>query len=229
MRHRKSGRKLGRTASHRKATLSNLSAALFERKHIKTTEAKAKETRRVSERLITLAKKQTVHARRLALRTLRQKDVVQLLFDEIAPRYAERPGGYTRVIKSPYDGSDVGQVAVAGEEEIEEATEAAVRAAEQMAALPRHARVKILRDTAHRLIRHQDELGEIICDEAGKPITYAKLEAARAVATFNASADLLTTRGDETIPVDCVPHGEGRTGFVHRQHPNIAITEVPSG
>ena len=122
----------------------------------------------------------------------------------------------TRVIKSPYDGSDVGQVAVAGEEEIEEATAAAVRAAEQMAALPRHARVKILRETAHKLLRHKDELGEIICDEAGKPITYAKLEAARAVATFNAAADLLTTRGDETIPVDCVPHGEGRTGIVQR-------------
>ena len=121
-----------------------------------------------------------------------------------------------RVIKSPFDGSDVGEVAVAEEAEIEEATQAAVRAAEEMAALPRHARVKILRDTAHRLIRHQDELGEIICDEAGKPITYAKAEAARAVATFNASADLLTTRGDETIPIDCVPHGEGRTGFVQR-------------
>jgi len=122
----------------------------------------------------------------------------------------------TRVIKSPYDGSDVGQVAVAGEAEIEEATEATVRAAKHMAALPRHARVKILRDTAHKLIRHQEELGEIICDEAGKPITYAKAEAARAVSTFNVAADLLTTRGDETIPIDCVPHGEGRTGFVCR-------------
>ena len=119
MRHRKSGRKLGRTASHRKATLSNLSAALFERKHIKTTEAKAKETRRVSERLITLAKKQTVHARRLALRTLRQKDVVQLLFDEIAPRYAERPGGYTRVIKlgqRPGDGAHMAVLELVGYE-----------------------------------------------------------------------------------------------------------------
>ena len=119
MRHRKSGRKLGRTASHRKATLSNLSAALFERKHIKTTEAKAKETRRISERLITLAKKQTVHARRLALRTLRQKDVVKILFDEIAPRYAERPGGYTRVIKlgqRPGDGAHMAVLELVGYE-----------------------------------------------------------------------------------------------------------------
>ena len=99
MRHRKSVKKLGRTASHRKATLANLSAALFERKHIKTTEAKAKETRRVSEKLITLAKKDTVHARRIALKKLRHKKVVQVLFNDIAPEYSDRNGGYTRVIK----------------------------------------------------------------------------------------------------------------------------------
>ncbi len=99
MRHRKSVKKLGRTAAHRKALLANLSAALFEQKHIQTTEAKAKETRKVSERLITLAKKETLHARRLALKRLRSKKVVNILFDKIAPFYADRVGGYTRVIK----------------------------------------------------------------------------------------------------------------------------------
>lgn len=112
MRHRKSGRKLNRTAAHRKATLTNLSAALFERKHIKTTEAKAKETRRVSERLITLAKKQTLHARRLALRRLRHRRIVKILFDEIVPQYMDRPGGYTRVVKLGQRGGDGARMAI---------------------------------------------------------------------------------------------------------------------
>ncbi|MBN1782507.1 50S ribosomal protein L17 [bacterium] len=99
MRHRKAVVKLGRTAAHRKATLANLAAALFLRKHIKTTEAKAKATRQVAERLITLAKNDTVHARRLAFRRLHQKEVVKALFEEIAPQFQDRPGGYTRVIK----------------------------------------------------------------------------------------------------------------------------------
>ncbi len=99
MRHRKAGKSLNRTASHRKATLCNLSAALFERKHITTTEVKAKEARRVTERLITLAKNDTVHARRIALKTLRERRIVQILFNDIAPQFSERPGGYTRVVK----------------------------------------------------------------------------------------------------------------------------------
>jgi large subunit ribosomal protein L17 len=99
MRHRKTVIKLNRTASHRKALLANLSCALFERKHIKTTEAKAKATHQVAEKLITLAKKGTVHARRIAFRQIRQKKAVQILFDDIAPQYSDRPGGYTRVVK----------------------------------------------------------------------------------------------------------------------------------
>lgn len=112
MRHHKASRQLGRTASHRKALLSNLSAALFEQKHIKTTEAKAKETSRVSERLITLAKKGTVHARRIALKSLHHRDVVNLLFDEIAPKYVDRPGGYTRVVKLGQRQGDGAQMAI---------------------------------------------------------------------------------------------------------------------
>lgn len=112
MRHRKAVAKLGRTASHRKATLMNLSTALFEKKHIITTEAKAKETRRVAEKLITLAKKDTVHARRVAAKFLRQKDTIHLLFTEIAPKYTERPGGYTRVVKLGQRDGDAAHMAV---------------------------------------------------------------------------------------------------------------------
>jgi large subunit ribosomal protein L17 len=112
MRHRKSVKKLGRTATHRKATLANLSAALFMHKHIKTTEAKAKETRRVSEKLITLAKKDTIHARRLALKKLRHKNIVHILFSEIASQYADRTGGYTRVIKLGQRSGDGARMAV---------------------------------------------------------------------------------------------------------------------
>lgn len=99
MRHRKSVHKLGRTAAHRKALLANLSIALFKQKHIKTTVAKAKAARQFTEKLITLAKKESIHARRLAYRRLRDKQSVQLLFDEIAPQFAARNGGYTRVVK----------------------------------------------------------------------------------------------------------------------------------
>jgi large subunit ribosomal protein L17 len=112
MRHRKSVEKLNRTAAHRKATLANLSGALFERKHIQTTEAKAKATRRFSERLITLAKKGTIHARRTALKKLRQRKMVQILFDEIAPKYIDRPGGYTRVVKLGQRSGDGSHMAV---------------------------------------------------------------------------------------------------------------------
>ena len=117
MRHRKAVAKLGRTASHRKAVLANLAAALFLRKHIKTTEAKAKATRQVAERLITLAKNDTVHTRRLAFKRLNQKQVVKILLEEIAPQYQERPGGYTRVIKigqRPGDGAQMAVIELVG-------------------------------------------------------------------------------------------------------------------
>ncbi len=112
MRHRKTIEKLNRTAAHRKATLANLSAALFERKHIQTTEAKAKAARRFSEKLISLAKRETVHARRIALRKLRQRKIVQILFDEIAPKYVDRPGGYTRVVKLGQRSGDGAHMAI---------------------------------------------------------------------------------------------------------------------
>ncbi len=110
MRHQKRGKKLGRTASHRKAMLSNMAASVLLHKQIKTTEAKAKEARRLVERLITYGKKGTTHARRLAFAILRDKKATTILFDEIAPVYENRQGGYTRLIKLGYRPNDTSKV-----------------------------------------------------------------------------------------------------------------------
>jgi large subunit ribosomal protein L17 len=99
MRHLKTGRKLNRTAAHRKALMRNLVKALIQREQIHTTDAKAKELRRWADRIVTLGKKGTVHARRLAFAYLGSRRLVQRLFDEVAPRFQGRAGGYTRVLK----------------------------------------------------------------------------------------------------------------------------------
>jgi large subunit ribosomal protein L17 len=99
MRHQKKTIKLGRTAEHRKALLANQVCSLIEHQRIKTTLAKAKAVRPLAERMVTLGKNGSVHARRTALATLRQKKAVKKLFDDIAPRSAERNGGYTRIVK----------------------------------------------------------------------------------------------------------------------------------
>jgi len=99
MRHRKSGRKLGRNSSHRKAMFRNMAASLFRHETIKTTVPKAKELRRVAEPLITLAKEDGVANRRLAFARLRDKEVVGKLFKDLGPRFKERPGGYIRILK----------------------------------------------------------------------------------------------------------------------------------
>ena len=106
MRHRKSGRKLNRNASHRKAMFKNMSASLFEHELIKTTVPKAKELRRVAEKLITLAKVDNVANRRRAFSKLRSKEIVGKLFDELGPRYKERPGGYLRILKCGFRAGD---------------------------------------------------------------------------------------------------------------------------
>ena len=111
MRHRKSGRHLNRTSAHRKAMFANMAASLFEHEIVKTTVPKAKELRRVAEPLITLAKNDTVANRRLAFARLRNKAVVGKLFSELAPRYYERPGGYTRILKAGYRSGDAAPVA----------------------------------------------------------------------------------------------------------------------
>jgi large subunit ribosomal protein L17 len=99
MRHQKKTIKLGRTADHRKALLANQVCSLIEHQRIKTTLAKAKAVRPLAERMVTLGKNGSIHARRTAFATLRQKDAVRKLFEDIAPRSAERNGGYTRIVK----------------------------------------------------------------------------------------------------------------------------------
>ncbi len=112
MRHRKSGRKLNRNSSHRKAMFSNMSVSLFEHEMIRTTLAKAKELRRKAEPLITLAKKDSVANRRLAFSRLRDRDIVTKLFTELGPRYKDRPGGYLRILKCGFRAGDNAPMAI---------------------------------------------------------------------------------------------------------------------
>ena len=111
MRHRKSGRKLGRNSSHRAAMFKNMAAALVEQELIRTTLPKAKELRRVVEPLITRAKVDSVANRRLVFARLRDKDAVSKLFGELGPRYAARPGGYLRILKCGFRPGDAAPMA----------------------------------------------------------------------------------------------------------------------
>lgn len=106
MRHRKSGRKFSRTSAHRKAMFRNMTASLVEHELIKTTLPKAKELRRVAEPLITLSKNDSVANRRLAFSRLRDDAAVAKLFDELGPRFSERPGGYLRILKCGFRAGD---------------------------------------------------------------------------------------------------------------------------
>lgn len=99
MRHQRSGKKLGRDSAHRKALYANLTASLIDHGRIRTTEAKAKAVRPVAEKMITLGRDGSIHARRQALAYLRTQEIVHKLFSEVAPRFRDRPGGYTRVVK----------------------------------------------------------------------------------------------------------------------------------
>lgn len=112
MRHRKSGAKLGRTSTHRKAMLRNMVTSLLEHERIVTTVPKAKEARRVADKMITLAKRGDLHARRQALAYIRSKDIVAKLFDEIEPQYADRQGGYTRIIRTGTRRGDAAPMAI---------------------------------------------------------------------------------------------------------------------
>ena len=111
MRHRKSGRKFNRNSSHRKAMFKNMAASLVEHELIKTTLPKAKELRRVAEPLITLAKNDSVANRRLAFARVRDNAVVAKLFNELGPRYQDRPGGYIRILKCGYRTGDAAPMA----------------------------------------------------------------------------------------------------------------------
>jgi large subunit ribosomal protein L17 len=112
MRHAKSGRKLGRTSSHREAMFRNMVTSLFEHERIVTTEHKAKELRPIAEKMITLAKRGDLHARRQALNYMRSKNVVAKLFDQIKDQFADRNGGYTRIIRTGIRTGDAAPMAI---------------------------------------------------------------------------------------------------------------------
>jgi len=112
MRHAKLGRKLGRKTANRKALMMNLASSLIEHKKIKTTDAKAKELRRFIEPLITFAKKGDIHSRRQVLKKIPHKTVVRELFDKIGPQYADRKGGYTRIIKLGFRENDCAPISL---------------------------------------------------------------------------------------------------------------------
>ncbi len=112
MRHQKRVAKLGRSKSHRKALLANLAISMIEHGKIKTTDAKAKALRSYVEKLITLGKKDSVHARREAYKSLQNRNLVQRLFTHIAPQYIDRPGGYTRIIKLGFRKNDCAPVSL---------------------------------------------------------------------------------------------------------------------
>lgn len=112
MRHRKSGRTLGRTSAHRKAMYKNMAASLIKHETIRTTVPKAKELRRVVEPLITLAKEDNVARRRLAFDRLRDKETVGKLFTELGPRFKNRPGGYLRILKNGFRPGDSAPMAI---------------------------------------------------------------------------------------------------------------------
>ena len=118
MRHRAKHRQLSRTASHRRALLANMATSLFRHDRIETTEAKAKELRPYAERLITLARRGDLHARRLVERKIKDREVTHRLFAELGKRFAARPGGYTRIVKlrhRPGDGADVARIELLSE------------------------------------------------------------------------------------------------------------------
>ena len=112
MRHKKKGRKLGRKVGNRRALLMNLACQLIVHKKIKTTDPKAKELRSYIEPLITLAKKNSLHSRRLVIKKIPKKNIVRILFEEIAPIFSDRPGGYTRITKLGYRDNDRAPVSV---------------------------------------------------------------------------------------------------------------------
>jgi large subunit ribosomal protein L17 len=148
MRHRKAGRKLNRSSSHRLAMFRNMVTSLLWHEHIETSDAKAKELRGWTDRMVTLGKRGTLHARRQALAVVRSRRVVAKLFDEIAPRFRERPGGYTRVTKLGMRRGDAAPMSVIelterGDRSLSEAEKKrerrrrAVRKKEESAAPPR--------------------------------------------------------------------------------------------
>jgi large subunit ribosomal protein L17 len=155
MRHQKKTIKLGRKAEHRKALLANQVCSLIEHQRIKTTLAKAKAVRPLAERMVTLGKNGSIHARRTALATLRQKNAVKKLFNDIAPRSSERNGGYTRIVKLGQRKSDSAPMAFIEWVDMAEVVEE--KAAEQKKAKKKEAEPKPKRTESERVEPEKEE------------------------------------------------------------------------
>jgi large subunit ribosomal protein L17 len=144
MRHLKSGRKLNRTSAHRKALFRNLVTSLIQHEQVRTTDAKAKELRRIADRVITLGKRGSLHARRQAASYVRTRSAVSKLFGEVAERFRERPGGYTRIVKLGHRHGDAASMSIieltdhgeAAKAEAEKKRERRARRAEKKATPP---------------------------------------------------------------------------------------------
>jgi large subunit ribosomal protein L17 len=183
MRHLRSGRKLKRTASHRKATLSALSVALITHKKIRTTVAKAKETRRVVEKLITRAKnavaretakhQKDVHARRESFSFLHDRKAVSSLFNDIAPKVGTRPGGYTRVVKLGQRQGDGAELAVLELVDYNLAQESSAQKQTGKAAKPRRKRGGAKAPTSGTQKPEKTKVGETASEDAGKEAALA--------------------------------------------------------
>jgi large subunit ribosomal protein L17 len=174
MRHQKKTVKLGRTAEHRKALLANQVCSLIEHQRIKTTLAKAKAVRPLAERMVTLGKNGSIHARRTALATLRQKKAVKKLFDDIAPRSAERNGGYTRIVKLGQRKSDSAPMAFI--EWVDMAELVKEKAAEEKKAKRKEVEPKQKKTEPEAMTPKEEELAakEEKSDEAPAPVEVPK-------------------------------------------------------
>lgn len=179
MRHRKKVKKLGRTASHRKAMLRNMASALFEHHQIRTTLTKAKAAQSYIENLISYGKTDTVHSRRLAFKFLQNRDLVKKLFDEIATTYSDRNGGYTRVIKLGKrrgDGADIAILQLVGFESLiidEEAPKSSKRTKSAKSAAPAAAATEEVAEAAEEVIEEAAETAEEAVEEAAEAVEEA--------------------------------------------------------
>lgn len=176
MRHRMAGRKLGRTTSHRWAMLRNMATSLFRHERITTTVSKAKELRPFAEKMITLAKKESLHARRQVLRHIKDREVVAKLFDTLGPRYATRPGGYSRIVRTALRRGDSAELAII--ELIDTTAAPAAPKKKKAAAKKTRKGAQPTRKPTHKGTARQEALADVAAVEEARADVEAQEEAA---------------------------------------------------
>ena len=195
MRHRMAGRKLGRTTSHRWALLRNMATSLFRHERITTTVSKAKELRPFAERLITLAKKETLHARRQVLRHIKDREVVAKLFDKLGPRYATRPGGYSRIVRTSFRRGDNSEMALI---ELIDTTHAPSGPKKKKDAAKKKKAAPQTKRPAHRGTARQEALADVVAAEEMAEAIEAEAEAEAVEAEEPAEAKAEEPAAEET-------------------------------